>query len=454
MRYIPLTEDDRKYMLGVIGVAGMEDLLKQIPDELRVRELLPIGKGLAEKDLLDHLGDLAGRMPAGLVSFAGAGCYERFIPAAIAPLVTRGEFATAYTPYQPEMAQGTLQASFEFQSLVSMLTGMELANSSMYDGATSTAEAVLMAARVLKHKRRTFVVSGALHPEYLEVVRTYTEPPGLNIVVVPVDAKTGRTDAAALKKAVADAGQDFGGLLLQSPNFFGVIEDWKAAAELAHGAGGKFIAAFTDATSLGILSPPGDFGADIVCGEGQGWGLPMSWGGPGVGIFACKMADVRQLPGRIVGETIDTQGRRGFVLTLATREQHIRREKATSNICTSQQLCALWATMWLSLFGKSGLAELARRNHAAAQYAKKKLGALPGYKIRYSGATYNEFVLDCPKSADAVVTAAGKKKIVPGVALGRFFGKDHEKSLLVCATEMRTSAEIDALAAALGEAGK
>lgn len=454
MRYIPLSDDDRKYMLDAIGVSSMEELLKQIPDELRVRELLPIGKGLSEKDLLDHMGELSDALPAGLVNFAGAGCYEHFIPAAIAPIVTRGEFATAYTPYQPEMAQGTLQAAFEFQSFVTMLTGMEVANSSMYDGATATAEAVLMVARVLKHKRKTFIVSGALHPEYLEVVRTYCEPPELKIVVVPFDEKSGRTDTAALKAVIAEAGDDFAGIVMQSPNFLGVIEDWKAGADLAHEAGGKFIACFAEATSLGLLSAPGDFGADIVCGEGQAWGLPMSWGGPGVGLFACKMSDVRQLPGRVVGETVDTQGRRGFVLTLATREQHIRRERATSNICTSQQLCALWATVWLSLFGKKGLKDLAQRNFAAAQYAKDKLGALDGYSVRFSGVTYNEFVLDCPKGADAIVAKLGEQKIVPGVALGRLLGEGFENSLLVCTTEMRSTTEIDKLAAALKEAAR
>lgn len=454
MRYIPLSDDDRKYMLEAIGAASMEELLQQIPDELRVRELLPIGKGLSEHDLLEHMRALSDELPADLVSFAGAGCYEHFIPAAIAPIVTRGEFATAYTPYQPEMAQGTLQAAYEFQSLVAMLTGMEVANASMYDGATATAEAVLMVARVLKHKRKTFVVSGAIHPEYLEVIRTYCEPPELNIVVAPFCAETGRTEPEALKAAVEKAGDDFAGLVMQSPNFLGAIEDWRAATRIAHDAGGKFIATFAEATSLGLLAAPGDFGADIVCGEGQAWGIPMSWGGPGVGLFACRMKDVRQLPGRVVGETVDTQGRRGFVLTLATREQHIRRARATSNICTSQQLCALWSTVWLSLFGKTGLKDLARRNHAAAQYAKEKLGALDGFSVRFSGPTYNEFVLECPANADALVEKLGEKKLVPGVALGRLLGGGFENALLVCATEMRSSTDIDALAQALEEAAR
>ncbi len=449
MRYIPLTQKDLSEMLGTIGVSSAEDLLKQIPDELRTKGPVPIAPGLSEKALLDHLAALSRKKPESLVSFLGAGCYDHFVPSVIAPLVTRGEFATSYTPYQPEMAQGTLQAAYEFQSYVCLLTQMEVANSSMYDGATSTAEAMLMASRVTGKK--TFAVSGALHPEYLEVLRTYAKATGLHLIEAPFCAETGRTTAESLAAAAKKAGSDLAAIFVQSPNFLGVIEDWRAAQQAAKDAGALFVAVVAEATSLGLLSPPGAFGADIVCGEGQAWGLPMQWGGPFAGFFACQMKYVRQMPGRLVGETVDASGERGFVLTLATREQHIRREKATSNICTSQQLCALWATVWLSLFGKQGLRDLAADNLSRAKHLRERLGKLPGYKARFTGPTYNEFVLDCPKPAEEIISLLAKKKIVPGAPLGRFLGKGFEKSLLVCATEMRSAEEIKALEAALAE---
>ncbi len=442
MRYIPLTDDDAKAMLAATGFKSIAEIFdSQIPDRVRIRGLLPLDPPVSEMELSRLSDSIAAKRPSDLVSFLGAGCYDHYTPAAIEHLVSRGEFATAYTPYQPEIAQGTLMGAYEFQTYMALLTGMDIANSSMYDAATGAAEAVLMAHRLTKRNR--FLVSGALHPHYLETIRTFVSPLGhIELVNVPFDPKTGRTDTAALKAALTP---ETGGVLVQSPNIFGVIEDWKAVQETVKGTGALFLAVTGDPLSLALLSPPGDFGADIVVGEAQGLGLPPFFGGPNVGIFCCKKDYVRQMPGRLVGETVDQDGRRGFVLTLTTREQFIRREKATSNICTSQQLCALWVTVYCSLMGKQGLKDLSRQNLSLAADLKRRLCEIRGIAPAFSGATFNEFTLKLPIPAGEFVKKAEVHRLAAGIDLGALIGREHENHLLLCTTERHQARHHDAL---------
>lgn len=442
MRYIPLTDSDTKEMLEKTGFSSVTEIFdRQIPERVRVRGLLPIDPPVSEMELQRLSDSIAAKRPGDLISFLGAGCYDHYTPAAIEHLVSRGEFATAYTPYQPEIAQGTLIGAYEFQTYMAMLTGMEIANSSMYDAATGAAEAVLMAHRLTR--RRRFLVSAAVHPHYLETIRTFVSPlEQIEIVTIPHDPKTGRTGLAALKAAL---GPETGGIVVQSPNIFGVIEDWKAVSEANSGSGALFIAITGDPLSLALLSPPGEFGADIVVGEAQGLGLPPFFGGPNVGIFCCKKEYVRQMPGRLVGETVDQDGRRAFVLTLTTREQFIRREKATSNICTSQQLCALWVTVYCSLMGKHGLKELSRQNLSLAQSLKKRLLELPGVKPAFSGPTFNEFTLRLPVPARDFIRKAEAQHLAAGVDLGALLGPAHANDLLLCTTERHQQRHHDAL---------
>lgn len=440
MRYIPHTEKDIKEMLAAIGVGNIDDLFDSVPKELGLGDQrLELPESLSEWELAGALDRMQKRNAGDMSVFLGAGAYRHFIPALVDHLILRGEFATSYTPYQPEVSQGTLQAIFEFQTLISMLTGMDLANASMYDGASSLAEAVLMAERI--NGRKEILISSAVHPEYRQVVQTYTRGSDIQLVEVPF-TENGKTDAGFI------AGRLHAGtcaVVLQSPNFFGVVEEYEALGRELAKQGALMVVAVTEALSLGILKPPGERGADIAVGEGQSFGIPVSYGGPYVGFFATRQKFMRQTPGRLVGETVDRQGRRAYALTLSTREQHIRRERATSNICTNQGLCALAATIYLATMGKQGLRELALLNLRKADYLKNKLAKIPGYKIRFEADTFNEFVLECPQPVQKIQQALLQENIIAGLALEPHY-PELKNSLLLCATDLNTQEEMDRLA--------
>jgi glycine dehydrogenase subunit 1 len=439
-RYIPHTEEDIQKMLQTIGMKEVEDLFKSIPEKYRLSEPLILPEPLPEPDLLRHFQGLQSPVYS---SFLGGGAYSHFIPSVVSALTSRSEFYTAYTPYQPEISQGTLQAIFEYQTLMCQLTGMEVSNASMYDGASSLAEAVLMAGRITKRKR--VLVSEAVHPEYRKVIQTYTDPDYQEIIFIPYVKEEGRTDTKALFDLLDG---EAGAVVVQSPNFFGVIEDLYPIAEKAHENGSLMIVGFSEAIAYGILRPPGAMGADIVAGEGQSLGIPLSFGGPYLGIFTTRERLLRNMPGRLVGETIDLDGRRGFVLTLATREQHIRRERATSNICTNEGLCALMATVFLSCLGKEGLRELAIMNLSKKEYAKKLASQIPHCQLAFSSPTFNEFVLRIGGKPEKVLERMKEKKILGGLSLTKFFpALPHD--LLITVTEMNTKKEIDRWAEAL-----
>jgi glycine dehydrogenase subunit 1 len=444
MRYIPNTDRDAAAMLEAIGAGSVADLFADVPERLRLGRPLKIPAALGEGDLMRHLKALAGRNADAerYACFLGAGCYNHASAAVVSQLVLRGEFLTAYTPYQPEISQGTLQALYEFQTLVCQLTGMDVSNASMYEGGSATAEAILMAHRVTGRNRT--VVARAVHPEYRLVARTYTGQLGLPIHEVPFTA-AGTTDLAAAREALTP---DSACLVVQYPNFFGGVEDLAPLAEAAHAVGALLIVCVTEPVALGLLKAPGDCGADIVTGEGQGLGTGMNYGGPALGFFSTRDRFVRQMPGRLVGQTVDRDGQTGYVLTLATREQHIRREKATSNICTSESLIAIMAAIWLSAMGPAGLHELARLNLRKAAYAKDRLKRVAGLTPRFEGPTFNEFVVKLGRKPGAVLQQLLRQRIVGGLDLGRFYPELHD-SLLVCVTEQNTREEIDALAAAM-----
>lgn len=432
-------------MLATVGLANAKELFRSIPDDVQLNRPLKVTDPLAESEVTEAMESMAARNTAATKpSFLGAGVYSHFSPTIVDHLIQRSEFFTSYTPYQPEISQGTLQYIFEFQTLVCQLTGMEVANASMYDGSTAMAEAYLMAQRVTR--RDKIVVAESVHPEYREVAETYTMHGDAAIETVSFDPQTGRVaDLSALDDKTA-------ALVVQSPNFFGCVEDLTALAEKAHAVGALFVVVVTEAISFGLLKPPGACGADIVVGEGQSWGVPMSFGGPHVGIFATQDKYVRQMPGRLCGVAHDKNGNRGFVLTLSTREQHIRREKATSNICTNQGLIALAATIYMESMGKKGLQEVAVQNAQKAAYAKQKIAGMEGYSIPFSSPTFNEFVVRGPRSAaellEKVRTANG---IIGGLALSKYYA-GHDKDMLVCVTETNTRGQIDAMAEALGSA--
>lgn len=427
-------------MLHQIGLRSAEDLFDSIPKELRLSRDLDTPAALSEIELLAGFEQLAERNPgARRTSFLGAGAYRHYIPTVVDHLISRSEFFTAYTPYQPEISQGTLQAIFEFQTLVCQLTGMEVANASMYDGSTALAEAVLMAERVTR--RSKVVACGAIHPEYLEVINTYVQHAGIELIHAEADANTGQAPGSIVEllddKTAA--------LVVQSPNFFGCIEDVAALAEKAHAVGALMVVAVTEAISLGLLKSPGACGADIVVAEGQSFGVPLSFGGPYVGLFATREKYARQIPGRLVGEAYDKQGRRGFVLTLATREQHIRREKATSNICTNEGLIALAATIYLETMGRRGLQEVAAQCAQKTAYAAKRIAEIEGFSVPFTAARFNEFVVTGPTNAKELLSRlANEKNITGGLALSRYF-KDRPNDFLVCVTELNSRADIDGL---------
>lgn len=443
IRYIPHTEEDCQRMLGAIGLEKIEDLFEPIPKEWRLSKPLNLPEPFSELDLIRCLQRFQSPI---FTSFLGAGAYYHFIPAVVSALTSRSEFYSAYTPYQPEISQGTLQAIFEYQTLMCQLAGMEVSNASMYDGASSLAEAVLMAHRI--RKRKKVLLSEAIHPEYRRVIQTYIDPDQQEIVLIPYRKDEGRTDEKVLLDLLDG---DVSAVVIQSPNFFGVIEELQQIVEEAHRMGSLMIAGFSEAIAYGILTSLGEPGADIVAGEGQSLGIPLSYGGPYLGIFTTREKFVRNMPGRLVGETVDLEGRRGFVLTLATREQHIRRERATSNICTNEGLCALMATIFLSCFGKEGLRELAMMNLSKTEYAKKVISRIGGCKLAFSSPTFNEFVLEIKRDPEKVLEKLRRERILGGLSLAKFYPElDHH--LLITVTEMIKKEEIDRWAEAMERA--
>ncbi len=442
MRYLPLTPADRAEMLARIGIPAVDDLFADIPAATRLAELPQLDRAKGELEVERHLARLAGRnVPAGSVPFfIGAGAYRHHVPASVDHLIQRSEFLTAYTPYQPEIAQGTLQVLFEFQTQVAELTGMEVANASMYDGSTAAGEAVLMAHRITR--RRRAVLAGNLHPHYRATIETLARYGGEEVTALAPAPEGGADIAAAL-------GPDVSCVVVQTPDVFGHLVDLAPIAEAAHKAGALLIAVVTEAVSFGLLASPGSQGADIVVGEGQSIGNALNFGGPYVGLFASRMKFVRQMPGRLAGETVDAEGRRGFVLTLSTREQHIRREKATSNICTNSGLCALAFSIHLSLLGGAGLERLARLNHAAACDLADRLAAVPGVSV-LNETFFNEFTIRVPGSAVAVVEALARQGILAGVPYARLApDAGLDDLILVAATETTTTEDRAAFAAAL-----
>ena len=443
MRYLPLTAEDRRAMLDAIGAPGIDALFRDVPESARAAKFdLPAHAG--EIEVERALGRMAGANVAAGAGpfFCGAGAYRHHIPASVDHLIQRSEFLTSYTPYQPEIAQGTLQILFEFQTQVALLTGMEVANASMYDGSTATAEAVLMANRVTRKNR--VVLSGNLHPHYAETVKTVAELSGS---IVPASATPGVQEN--LNALIDDQTSC---VVVQNPDVFGQLHDLRPIAEAAHAKGALLIAVVTEAVSLGLIEPPGAQGADIVAGEGQSIGNGLNFGGPYVGLFATREKFLRQMPGRLAGETVDLEGRRGFVLTLSTREQHIRREKATSNICTNSGLCALAFTIHLSLLGEAGLVRLAKLNHARAVQLAERLTKVKDVSL-VTKHFFNEFTLRLPRSAAQVADALADKGLIAGVRASRLYPKEKslENFLIVAATELNTDEDIESFGAALAE---
>jgi len=437
MRYLPKSDSERREMLDSMSIQSIEDLFSHLPEEVRLRRPLAIAPGKSEYEIIEYFRERAAENAIGYASFLGAGVYHHFRPVIIDSLISRGEFLTAYTPYQPEISQGTLTSIFEFQTMLCQLTGMDVANASMYDGSTALPEAVMMACRVTGRQRA--VVARSVHPEYRQVHLTYARHQGLPVAEIPYDSKTGRVDLDGLDQAVDG---ETAAVVIQSPNFFGVIEPVTEAARIAHQKGALLVVMFTEAVSMGLLAPPVD--ADIVAGEIQSLAIPPSYGGPYVGVLAAKEKYIRQMPGRLVGESTDQNGNRAFCLTLATREQHIRREKATSNICTNQALIALMATIFMSVYGKQGLRELAEQNLAKAHYLASELNA-SGAVARFSGPFFNEFAVQCSRSSPAEINRQLlERKIIGGLELGRFY-PELQDCMLLCATETAKRTEMDRL---------
>ena len=440
MRYLPKSPAERQQMLAAIGAQSIDELFACIPERYRLRGALKLPGPLSEAEVISYFKQRAGENSLGYTSFLGAGVYQHLRSVVTDTILLRGEFLTSYTPYQAEITQGTLQAIFEFQTLMCQLTGQEVANASMYDGSTATTEAVLMAERLTGRGR--VLVARSLHPEYREVLRTYARNSGLRVEEIGYTSD-GCIDGAAIKSALQT---DVACVVLQSPNFFGVLESLDEIAETAHGAGALLVVAVAEGVALGAVKPPS--AADIVALEAQSFGLPPSYGGPFAGVIASRDKFVRQMPGRLAGQTTDTAGQRGFVLTLATREQHIRREKATSNICTNQALCALAATVHLTLLGKEGLREMAEQNLAKAQFALSLLENIPGVRRTFAGPFFNEFTLEFPRSVRMINSDLLKEKIIGPLPLGPSY-PELSKHGLVCVTETTPRAEIERFAQAV-----
>jgi len=436
MSYIPNTENDLQEMLQSIGVADYEDLLKDVPASLRYLHNLNVPNALAEHELVKHLTDLSDENVCYNSIFAGAGAYDHYVPAVISSLISRSEFLTAYTPYQPEAAQGTLQTMYEFQSMISNLTGLPVTNASMYDGATALAEAALMAAR--HTKRKEILVAGTVNPYYLDVIKTYLS--GLDIKVTSIPFVDGLVDYNALRDKLGDNTAAF---IIQNPNFLGLIENVEEISSDVKNSGALLIVSY-DPISLGILKSPGELGADIACADGQPLGLPLHFGGPYIGLLSVKQDLIRKIPGRLAAKTTDVNGKTGYTLTLQTREQHIRREKATSNICTNQQLCALAVTIYLALMGKAGIKHTAELCLAKAHETAEKIEELPGFKLRFRTPFFKEFVVQAPVVPKKIISSLMKNNILAGVDLNSF--KIGLKGcLMIAVTEKITSSQIDDL---------
>ena len=437
MRYLPHTAEEIAAMLKAVEIDSLEGLFAHIPEDCRRKEALNIPEHLTEWELNDHMDELAGSMAVSpeYKVFMGAGSYEHYVPAVVSFLLGRSEFVTAYTPYQPELSQGTLQAIYEYQTLTSRLLGMEVANASQWDGASALAEAMLMAIRI--SRKKAVAVSRAVHPLYRRVLETYFEPTDFEIRELPY-LSDGTTDLSPLKDM-----DDLGGLAVQSPNFLGCMENLEDIAQTLQNQKALLVVGFSEPLAYGLYKNPGQCGADIACGEGQSLGIPRSFGGPGLGMFATKMKYVRNMPGRLVGQTVDLDGNRGHVLTLSTREQHIRREKATSNICTNNSLCALAAVMYMATLGGSGFKELAQLNYDRSEYLKNAL-ARAGFKLPFSRATFNEFVVEFPAGFKKTYQRLLQKKMIAGLPLVGFY-PELKNHYLLCVTETITKADMDAL---------
>ena len=436
MPFIPTTDSNRREMLKTIGVTDFEELLSPIPENLRFKGELDLPEPLSEFEVTKLIQGIADKNAhtGTHICFLGGGAYDHFIPAAVDHIISRSEFYTAYTPYQPEVSQGNLQSIYEYQTMIADLTGMDVANASMYDGASALAEAALLLHG--QTRREEILVSRTVHPFYREVVKTYCQRSG--IVLKEIDIENGITDIQKLQQTVTEK---TAGVLIQHPNFFGLLEKVEEIEKITHEKGGLFSVS-VDPISLAILKPPGDYNADVVTGEGQALGNTLAFGGPYLGIFAVKQALVRRLPGRLVGVTVDTQGRRGFVLTLQTREQHIRREKATSSICTNEQLCALASTIYLALMGKQGLPHVARLCLQKAHYMAQQLQKVRGVELLFPGPFFKEFAIRCPVDPKQIIKELRKENIFAGIDLNRF-DYNIKDGLLIAVTEKRTREEID-----------
>ena len=440
MSYIPHTDEDIKQMLGVIGASSINELFKDIPESLRPKSFdIPSGK--SEFEITQALRKLSSKNATNLINFVGAGFYDHIIPAAVDAIVSRSEFYTAYTPYQPECSQGWLQAIYEYQTIICELTGLDVSNASLYDGGTALYEAAMMAIRLTG--RNKIIMDSGINLIYRTMLYTYTSNLSVEFVEIPV--VHGQSSREELFKHLDDK---TAAVIMQNPNFFGAVDDHSDVIEKVHKFGALAIASVYP-VSLGMLKSPGEMGFDIATGEGQSLGIPLSFGGPYLGFMSVKKELVRQMPGRIVGATLDSEGKRGFVLTLQTREQHIRREKATSNICSNEALCALRAAVFVSLLGKDGLRELAEHNYRKAEFAKGVLSKIPGVEVKRSSPTFNEFTVLLPKPADEIVCQMVDKGFACGFPLGRFY-KGMDNYLLVAVTEKRTKEEIMLFASSLG----
>jgi len=435
MPYYPNTDDDQREVLVAIGVKKFDELIKDVPAEIRLKGNLKIPQAMSELEVIKHVSTLANKNvnTQDAISFLGAGVYDHFIPSAVGALLSRSEFYTAYTPYQAEVSQGTLQSIYEYQTMICRLTGMDVSNASLYDAGSGLAEAALLS--VAHTGRKKIVAVHPIHPLYLQVVRTYVHGQGFEIV--EVTAKDGTADVDAVKRVVNDS---VAAVMVQQPSFFGTLNDVHALSAIAHGAGALYVVD-VNPISLGLLEPTGEYGADVVVGEGQSLGIPQSFGGPFLGIFAVKEALIRRLPGRLAGVTVDTEGNRGFVLTLQTREQQIRREKATSNICTNEGLMMLASTIYISLMGKQGIREVAEQSSAKAHYLAEQIGRIPGYGLKYQKPFFNEFLVSTPVPAEKIIEAGLEKKILAGLNIERLV--QYENGLLVAVTEKRTREEMD-----------
>lgn len=442
LSYLPQTDDDRRAMLAAVGVASVEGLFEQIPESARLGRTLDLPTGLSEQDVVALASGMADRNRhlGQLVCFLGAGAYDHYIPSVVDAVVSRSEFQTAYTPYQPEASQGLLQTIYEYQSMISALTGMEVSNASLYDAATAVGEAAIMASGITGCNR--ILTSRAVHPHYRQVLATYVS--GMGLDVVEVQCVQGLTDLTALKRELVAATAC---VIVQYPNFLGSIEPLGEIAKIVHERNGLLIAS-VDPIALGLLKPPGDYGVDIVVGEGQSLGVPIGFGGPFLGLFACRKEHVWHVPGRLVGQTVDADGNRAFTLTLQTREQHIRRERATSNICTNQALAALAATAYLAALGKNGLRHVAGLCYHKSHYAADQISRKNGYSLAWQSPFFKEFVIRCEKPVSEIRSRLLEKNILGGLDLGVYY-PELEGHMLLCVTEKRSKADIDSLVEAL-----